>query len=173
MKEKISKLDKEFGSLRTGRANPQILEGIKVEYFGVSVPLKQVAAVMVPEPRTLEIRPWDITVLPEIDKALKKADLGASPVNDGKVIRVSLPAMTEDRRKNMVKIIGKMAEDSKVGVRTERRDAMEKIKKSQKLGEITEDDLTRLEQTTQKLTDTYIKKVEVIAATKEKEIMTV
>jgi len=173
MKDRVLKIQKEFGSLRTGRANPQILDNVKVEYYGVPVPLKQVAAIMVPEPRTLEVRPWDMTALEAIDKALKKADLGASPVNDGKVVRVSLPQMTQDRRQNMAKIVKKMAEDYKIGIRNDRRDAIEKLKKAQKSKEISEDDLERLEQSVQKITDLHIGKIEETLAVKEKEILTV
>lgn len=173
MKEKIEKMKKEFGALRTGRANPQVLESVKVEYYGVPVPLKQVAAVMVPEARTLEVRPWDISTLEEIDKALKKADLGAAPVNDGKVIRITLPQMTEDRRKNMVKMIKKIAEDYKVGLRNDRREAIEKLKKAEKSKEISEDELARLEQSAQKMTDTYVQKIDEALSVKEQEILTV
>ncbi|MFH1619136.1 MAG: ribosome recycling factor [bacterium] len=173
MQERVEKLRRELGSLRTGRANPQILDSVKVEYYGVPVPLKQVAAVTVPEPRTLEVRPWDITTLQDIYKAVMKTDLGASPVNDGKVVRISLPQMTEDRRKNMVKTIRKMGEDYKVSIRSDRRDALEKIKKAQKAGEITEDDMTRLEQTLQKLTNVWVNKIDDILSAKEKEILTV
>lgn len=173
MKDRVEKIKREFGTLRTGRANPQILDGIKVEYYGVPVPLKQVAAVMVPEPRTLEVRPWDMTALEAIDKALKKADLGAAPVNDGKVVRVSLPQMTQDRRQNMVKIIKRMAEEYKIGIRNDRREVIEKLKKAQKSKEISEDDLERFEQSVQKITDLYVGKIDETLAAKEKEILTV
>lgn len=173
MNDRVEKIKKEFDTLRTGRANPQILDGIKVEYYGVPVPLKQVAAVMVPEPRTLEVRPWDMTALEAIDKALKKADLGASPVNDGKVVRVSLPQMTQDRRQNMVKMVKKIAEEYKIGIRNGRREVIEKLKKAQKSKEISEDDMERLEQSVQKITNRYVGKIDETLAAKEKEILTV
>ncbi len=173
MKSRVEKLQKEFSTLRTGRANPQILDNVKVEYFGVLVPIKQVAAVMVPEARILEIRPWDITTLEAIDKALQKSDLGVTPANDGKVIRLAMPAMSEDRRRDMVKMIKKMAEDSKVAVRGARREAIEKFKKAQKAKEISEDELARLEQSTQKMTDSHTARIDEILAVKEREILTV
>ena len=173
MQGRIEKLKGEFGALRTGRANPQILEGIKVEYYGQPVPLKQVAAVTVPEGRVLEIRPWDPAVLADIEKALQKSDLGIPPQSDGKAIRLQLPVLTEERRKDMVRVVRKIAEDYRVALRNERRDILEKLKKAEKTKELSEDDLKRHEGEIQKLTDGYIKKVDELLAAKEKEITTV
>jgi ribosome recycling factor len=173
MKERLSKLAKDFSVLRTGRANPLILEAVKVDYYGQQVPLKQVAAVSVPEARVLEIRPWDPTALPEIEKSIQKADLGAMPQNDGKMIRLTLPAMTEERRKDMVKVVKKMGEEFRVGVRNDRHDALGKIKSAEKAKEITQDDLKGLEGRIQKITDSFVKQIDDAVAAKEKEITTI
>ena len=173
MHGRIDKLMGELGALRTGRANPQLVDSIKVEYYGQPVPLKQVAAVSVPEGRTLEIRPWDPAVLPDIEKALQKSDLGIPPQSDGKAIRLNLPSMTEERRKDMIKIVRRMAEEYRVGLRNDRRDILEKLKKAQKAKELSEDDLKRHESDIQKLTDAHIKKVDELLAGKEREITTV
>jgi len=167
------KLKKDLGTLRTGRANPQMLEAVRVDYYGTPTPLKQMAVVNVSDARTLEIQPWDISAIKDIEKALQVADLGATPVNDGKVIRISFPPMTEDRRKTLSKTVSKMSEDYKVTVRNERRDIIDKLKKSQKAGEITEDDCKRYEGDIQKATDATIALIEKTVAEKEKEIMTV
>src|ERR1700674_4434055 len=145
MKDRLSKLAKEYSVLRTGRANPMILESVRVEYYGQLVPLKQVAAVSVPEARIMEIRPWDPSVLGDIEKALQKADLGAPPQNDGKLVRLTMPTMTEERRKDMAKIVRKMGEEFRVALRTDRHEALDKIKKAEKAKELTEDDVKSLE----------------------------
>lgn len=173
MKERLQKLAKEYSILRTGRANPLLLESVKVEYYGQLVPLKQVAAISVPEARVMEIRPWDPTALPEIEKALQKADVGALPQNDGKIVRVTLPTMTEDRRKEMVKVVKRIAEDFRVAIRQERHDALDKVKKAEKAKEITQDDLKGLEGRIQKITDGFVKQIDDLAAAKEREITTV
>lgn len=173
MKERMSKLAKDFAVLRTGRANPLVLESVKVEYYGQLVPLKQVAAVSVPEARVLEIRPWDPTALPEIEKALQKADLGAMPQNDGKMLRLTMPSMTEDRRKDMVKQVKKIGEEFRVAIRNDRHEALEKLKKAEKAKEISEDEARGLEVRIQKATDAYIAKIESELVAKEKEITTV
>lgn len=173
MKDRLQKLAKEYSILRTGRANPLLLENVKVEYYGQQVPLKQVAAISVPEARVMEIRPWDPSALQEIEKALQKTDVGAPPQNDGKVVRVSLPTMTEDRRKDMVKVVKRIAEDFRVAVRQERHEALDKVKKAEKAKEITQDDLKGLEARIQKITDAFVKQVDDQAAAKEKEITTV
>jgi ribosome recycling factor len=172
-KEQVEKLKKDLGTMRTGRANAQILDNVKVEYYDTLTPLKQVGAITILDARTLQIQPWDATALEAIEKALQKADLGAQPVSDGHVVRLSLPAMTEERRVQLVKTIKKVAEDFKVIIRNHRRDTLEKIKKAQKSGEISEDDLKRFEQNVQKLTDSYISNVDEVTGVKEKEIMTV
>ncbi|HNW45220.1 MAG TPA: ribosome recycling factor [Elusimicrobiales bacterium] len=173
MAEKIEKFKRELTSLRTGRANPQLLDSVQVEYYGARVPLKQVAAVSVPEPRTLEVRAWDAGAVDAIEAELRKMDFGSSPSRNGGVIRINLPPMTEDQRKKMVKIVHTMGEDSRVQMRNIRREVLEKIKKAQKAGEVTEDDLERHEIEVQKHTDAYVNSVDGIVAAKEKELLTV
>lgn len=171
MGEHVSRLERDLGTIRTGRASAGLLENIRVEYYGTPTPLKQMAVINVLDAKTLEVQPWDISSLNDIDKALQKADLGASPLNDGKVIRITLPSMTEDRRKQLAKNVSKMSEDFKVAVRNERRDIIEKLKKAQKAGEITEDDLKRYEAEVQKTTDAHVAKIEQVIKNKEAEIM--
>lgn len=173
MKDRVEKLRGEFGAIRTGRASPQLVEGVKVEYYGQPVPMKQVASLSVAEGRTLEIRPWDPTALEAIEKALHKADLGATPQNDGKMIRLSFPSMTAERRQELVKVVRKMAEEAKVSIRNSRRDFLEKVKKSEKAKEISEDERLRQEGLVQKLTDSYVAKVDEVVASKEKDITTI
>ncbi|OGR83693.1 MAG: ribosome recycling factor [Elusimicrobia bacterium RIFCSPHIGHO2_02_FULL_57_9] len=173
MRERLTKLVKEYSVLRTGRANPLILEAVKVEYYGQQVPLKQVAAISIPEARMLEIRPWDPSVLTDIEKALQKADVGASPQNDGKMIRINLPALTEERRRDMVKVVKRIGEEAKVGVRNDRHEALDKIKKAERAKELSQDDAKGFEVKIQKVTDSYIKQVDEQVALKEKELTTV
>jgi ribosome recycling factor len=173
MKERLAKMAKDFSMMRTGRANPMVLESVKVEAYGSLVPLKQVAAVSVPEARTLEIRPWDPSTLQDIEKALQKADVGAMPQNDGKMIRISMPMMTEERRKDMVKLLKKLGEEFRVGVRNERTETLNKVKKSFQAKEITEDDVRGLEARIQKINDSFMKQIDEQVAAKEKEILTV
>lgn len=171
MAEHVSRLERDLATIRTGRASAGLLENIRVDYYGTPTPIKQMAIINVLDAKTLEVQPWDISSINDIDKALQKADLGASPVNDGKVIRITLPSMTEDRRKQLAKNISKMSEDFKVAVRNERRDVIEKLKKAQKASEITEDDLKRYEADVQKTTDANIAKIEQVIKNKEAEIM--
>ncbi|MDR1684539.1 MAG: ribosome recycling factor [Elusimicrobiota bacterium] len=173
MTQVADKLKQDLGTLRTGRANPQMLENVRVDYYGAPTPLKQMAIINVTDARTLEIQPWDVSAIKDIEKALQQSDLGASPLSDGKIIRITFPPMTEDRRKTLSKTVSKMSEDYKVTVRNERRDAIEKIKKAQKAGEVTEDDSKRHEADIQKATDAAIALIEKNVAEKEKEIMTV
>ena len=173
MKERMSKLGKDFSIMRTGRANPLILDGIKVEYYGQLVPMKQVAAVSVPEARVLEIRPWDPTALGEIEKAIQKADLGAMPQSDGKMLRLTMPSMTEERRKDMVKLLKKMGEEYRVAVRADRHEALDKVKKAEKAKETTQDELKGLEGRIQKATDAFVKQIDDAVVAKEKEITTI
>lgn len=173
MQEKIEKFKRELSSMRTGRANPQLLDGVQVEYYGSKVPLKQIAAISIPEPRTIEVRAWDAGAVDALEEALRKMDFGSSPSRNGGVIRINLPPMTEDQRKKMVKVVHTMGEDSRVQMRNIRREVLEKIKKAQKAGEVTEDDLERHELEVQKHTDTYVKNVDGIVAAKEKELLTV
>lgn len=173
MKERLTRLAKEFSVLRTGRANPQILESVKVLYYGQLVPLKQVAAISVPEARVLEVRPWDPAALPDLEKALIKADLGAMPQNDGKLLRISLPAMTEERRKDLVKVVKRLGEEQRVAVRTDRHDAQAKLKAAEKAKELSQDEVRGLEARIQKITDSYSAKIDQDVALKEKEVTTV
>ncbi|MFA6434256.1 MAG: ribosome recycling factor [Elusimicrobiales bacterium] len=173
MMEKVDKFKRELTTLRTGRANPQLLDTVQVEYYGARVPLKQVAAISIPEGRTLEIRPWDKGAIDAIEAELRKMDLGASPVRNGDVIRINLPAMTEDQRKKMVRVVHSMGEDARVAVRNVRREAIEKVKKAEKAKEITEDDTERHESAIQKITDTYTRMIDDTAAVKEKDLLTV
>jgi ribosome recycling factor len=173
MNLKIDKLKSEFNSLRTGRANPQLLDNVYIEYYGSRVPLKQIAAISVPDPRTLEIKPWDKGAIDVIENELKKVDLGSMPQRQGDVIRVNLPSMNEEQRKKLVKVVAQISEDIKVEVRNVRRDYIEKIKKAQKTSEISEDDAKRHEATIQKLTDKYIGFIDSLAQSKEKELLTI
>ncbi len=173
MMEKVEKFKRELTSMRTGRANPQLLDSVTVEYYGARVPLKQVAAVSIPEPRTIEVRAWDAGAVDAVEAELRKMDFGSSPSRNGGVIRINLPPMTEDQRKKMVKVVHSMGEDFRVQMRNVRRDALEKIKKAQKAGAISEDDSARNEEAVQKLTDSFVKNVDDVVAAKEKELLTV
>ena len=171
MQKSLAALDKEFGAIRAGRANPAILDKIVVEYYGAPTPLNQMAAISVPEARTLLISPWDATTLKSIEKAILASDLGINPNNDGKAIRLNFPPLTEERRKELAKDIHKMGEECKVAVRSIRRDTMEELKVMKKNGELTEDDLKDGEKDTQKLTDKYVKDIDGMTEKKVKEIM--
>lgn len=176
-KEKMGKtvavLVKELSSLRAGRASAQVLDRILVDYYGSPTPVNQVGNISSPEPRLLVITPYDPSVLNPLEKAIQKSDLGINPSNDGKCIRLVFPELTEERRKELVKAVRKEGEDSKVAIRSIRRDAIEQIKKQKKDGEVTEDDQKKLEEQAQKLTDSTIKDIDKIIADKEKEIMEV
>ena len=173
MKKAVDAFHNELAKLRTGRASLSILEDVKVEYYGQMSPLNQVGTLAVPDPRTITIQPWDTTAAQAIEKAIQKADLGLNPINDGKVIRVPVPPLNEDRRKDLVKVLHNHAEHSKVAVRNTRRDANDKLKKMQKDTEITEDDLKTGQDKIQKLTDEHIKQIEESVKHKEKDIMEV
>lgn len=173
MKKTLSVLDEQLGTVRAGRANPKVLDKITVEYYGTPTPLNQVASIAVPEARMITIQPWDASVLKEIEKEILKSDIGINPNNDGKMIRLVFPELTEDRRKDLVKEIKKMAEDSKVAIRGIRRDGIEGFKAKQKASEITEDDLRNAEDQIQKLTDKYTDLIDKAYADKEKEIMSI
>ena len=160
-------------SLRAGRANPQILDKIMVDYYGTQTPLKQMGNISAPEPRLLVISLWDQKAIPLVEKVIQKSDLGLNPSNDGKVIRLAVPELNEERRRDLTKVVKKGAEEAKVAVRSTRRDAMEQFKKMKKDGLITEDDQRKAEDELQKLTDNQIKELDKIAAEKEKEIMAV
>ena len=173
MKKAVSVLEEQLSSVRAGRANPKILDKVLVEYYGVPTPINQVANIMVPEARMIAIQPWDASILKEVEKAIQIADLGINPNNDGKVIRLIFPELTEERRKELVKDVKKMSEDSKIAIRNIRRDGIEDFKDKQKASEITEDDLHKAEEDIQKLTDKYIGKIEEAVENKEKEIMSI
>lgn len=173
MQKSIDALNNEYSAIRAGRANPAILDKIKVEYYGTPTPINQLGNVSVPEARTLLIQPWDASVLKEIEKEIQKSDIGINPTNDGKVIRLNFPPLTEERRKALVKDVSKIAENSKVAIRNLRRDAIDKIKALKKDNKITEDDVKDAEDKIQKLTDKYVKTVDDVAKEKEKEILTV
>ncbi len=173
MNKTISVLEENLAEVRAGRANPAILNKIKVDYYGVATPINQVAGISVPEARLIVIQPWDASLLKEIEKEILKADIGINPNNDGTVIRLAFPELTEERRKELVKSIKKIAEESKVSVRAIRREGMDEFKKKQKDSEITEDDLKKAESDIQTMTDKMIAKIDEILANKEKEIMSV
>lgn len=171
MSKSISVLEADLATLRAGRANPAVLNKISVEYYGTATPLPQIGNISVPDPRTILIQPWDASILGEVEKAILKSDLGITPTNDGKAIRLSFPPLTEERRKEIAKVIRTKCEESKVAIRSIRRDALESFKTDKKNGEITEDDLKCIEKDVQKLTDNFIKDIDTIMANKEKEIM--
>lgn len=171
MKKTISVLSQDYSAIRAGRANPAVLEKIRVDYYGTATPINQLAAVSVAEARVLVIQPWDISLLKTIERAIQASDIGINPQNDGKVIRLTFPPLTEERRRDIVKDIRKLAEDSKVAIRSIRRDANEKYKNMKKKSEITEDDLKVIEKDIQELTDKNTKEIDTLATKKEKEIM--
>ena len=180
MKELLERMDKtinvfkhELGVIRAGRANPSMLDKIAVDYYGTSTPIAQVGSVSVPEPRTLLIQPWDASILSAVEKAISQSELGVNPNNDGKVIRLNFPPLTEERRKELVKVAHKKAEEAKVAIRAIRRDEVDHYKKQQKNSEITEDDLKDIEDEIQKDTDAKIKEIDTLLAKKEKEIIEV
>ena len=173
MNKALDHLEEEFGAVRAGRANPKVLDRISVEYYGSETPLNGVATISTPDARTLVIQPWDTKLLKDIAKAIQTSDLGINPQNDGRVIRLVFPQLTEDRRKDLVKQVKKYAEDAKVAMRNVRRDGMDYVKKLKKNSEITEDDQKKAEKDLQDLLDKYIKKVDTALAAKEKELMAI
>jgi len=173
MKKTISVLNSELSTMKAGRANPTMLDRIQVEYYGSLCPLNQVANVSAPEPRVLMITPWEKPLLKDIERAILKSDLGLNPSNDGSVIRLIIPELTEETRKNLVKNVKKTGEDAKVAVRSVRRDANEKIKALKKDSDISEDEIKKGEDQVQKITDSYVKEIDNIISAKEKEIMSI
>lgn len=171
MDKALQALEKSFSKVRTGRASVALLDGIRVEYYGTLTPLNQLATLSVPESRLIVISPWDSSVLGAIEKAIQKSDLGLMPSNDGKLIRLSIPALTEERRRELVKVVRKMAEEGKIKQRNARRDANEQLKELKKKNEIPEDELYNLQEEVQKLTDRYIERTDEALTLKEKEIM--
>ena len=173
MKKSVSVFGEQLAEVRAGRANPAILNKVTVSYYGVPTPINQVAGISVPEARLIVIQPWDLSILKEIEKAILASDIGINPNNDGKVIRLAFPELNEERRKELVKDVKKMAEEAKVAVRAIRRDGIEEAKAEQKEGNITEDELKNAENEIQKLTDKHVEEIDEILAKKEKEIMSV
>ena len=171
MGKSMESLKREYSRLRTGRASISLLDGIRVSYYDTPTPLNQMASLAVPEPRLIVIQPWDKTAIEDIEKAILKSELGLTPMNDGKVIRISIPPLTEERRKELVKVARKMSEENKVSIRNIRRDANEMLKDLKKEKEITEDDLFRSQEEVQKATDQFISQVDELCAAKEKEIL--
>lgn len=173
MRKSMGFLKEDLATIRAGKANPKLVDKIQVSYYGTMTPLNQVANISVPEPRAIMIQPWDASLVKEIEKAILASELGITPSNDGKVIRLVIPVLTEERRKDLLKLVKKETENAKVAVRNIRRDANEELKKLEKSSEITKDDLKKSEEDMQKLTDKYIKFVEDIYKEKEKEILEV
>ena len=171
MDKTLDVLASQFAAVRAGRANAQVLDNISVEYYGSDSPIGQVASISSPDPRSLVIQPWDSSLLKAIEKAIQQSDLGINPQNDGRIIRLVFPQLTEERRKELTKQVKKYAEDGKVAIRNLRRDGMDAIKKALKNSEITEDDQKKAEKDLQDLTDKYTKKVDEMCAAKEKELM--
>ncbi len=173
MQKTISVFEENLSEIRAGRANPAILNKISVEYYGVPTPINQVAGISVPEARTIVIQPWDASVLKAIEKAILASDIGLNPNNDGKVIRLNFPELTEERRKDLVKDVKKIAEEARVSVRSIRRDGMDSVKDALKKSEVTEDEKANLEDKIQKLTDKYVAEIDSLLEKKEKEIMNI
>jgi ribosome recycling factor len=171
MKKSLAALLSEFATVRAGRANAAVLDQVRVDYYGEPTPIAQIAAVSIPDPRTLVISPWDASVLKHIEKAIQTSELGINPTNDGKVIRLAFPQLTEDRRRELTKQVAKYAEEAKVAIRNIRRDAVETFKAQKKRSEITEDDLKDTEKDLQKLTDVYIKEIDKAEEKKAKELL--
>ena len=173
MNKRVEGFNGELKTIRAGRANAQVLDKISVDYYGSQTPIAQVGSISSPEPRLLVIQPWDLTILKDIEKAILKSELGISPQNDSKVIRLAFPPLTEERRKELVKTVKKYSEEAKVQIRNARRDAIDDYKAQKKNGEVTEDELKTIEKDIQTLTDKYIKEIDDITASKEKEILEV
>lgn len=173
MQKTVRVLKEELNSVRAGRANPALLDRIMVEYYGTPTPLKQIASVSAPEPRLLVIQPYDKTAIQPIEKAITLSDLGINPSNDGKIIRLAIPQLTEERRKELIKVVKKTGENAKVAIRNERREANDKLKKMGKNGELPEDDLKKAEDEVQKMTDKFIEVIDELLTKKEKEMLEV
>lgn len=173
MEKAIDVLERDYSAIRAGRANPKVLDRVQVDYYGTPTPINQMAAVSVTDPQTITIQPWDMSALKDIERAIQSADIGINPMNDGKVLRLSFPSITEERRKELAKEIAKRSEESKVAIRNVRRDAIDTLKKMKKDNEVTEDDLKEGEKKLQDITDKAIKKVEDVEKKKEKEILSI
>lgn len=173
MKKTVSVLQEELMSIRAGRANPSLLDKITVDYYGVMTPLNQIAGVSAPEPRLLVVQPWDANTIPQIEKAILKSDLGLNPSNDGKLIRLPIPQLTEERRKDLTKVVRKNAENAKIAIRNNRREANDRLKKMEKNKELSEDERIMAEEEMQKITDKYIEEIDKVTEKKEQELMEV
>lgn len=171
MKKSIEAARREFGEVRTGRAHPGLIEGLHVDYFGTPTLVKQIASISVPDPRTVLIQPWDVSVIPELEKAISNSNLGATPSNDGKVVRLNIPPLSEERRQELKKVVKEMAEKTRVSLRTIRRDANDRIKKLEGEKTVSEDDAFKSHEEIQKLTDKYIKEVDVLLEEKSKALL--
>jgi len=171
MSRSVEALKREMSKVRTGRASISLLDDVRVDYYGTPTPLNQVGTLAVPEARLITITPWEKQLIPDIEKAIMKSDLGLNPASDGQLIRIAIPALTEERRKEMVKVIRRMGEDAKIAVRNARRDANDNLKMLEKEKEISEDDLKRGEKQVQEVTDSFVEKVDEVVAHKEKEVM--
>ncbi|MBX6423490.1 ribosome recycling factor [Thermosulfurimonas sp. F29] len=173
MQKSLKAFKEEMARVRTGRASVSLLEGIKVDYYGTKMPIPQMATVTVQEGRYIVIQPWDVSTVKAIEKAIMESDLGLTPTSDGKIIRITVPPLTEERRRDLVKLVRKMAEEARVAIRNIRRELMDELKRMKKEGEISEDDFHRFQDQVQKLTDEFIGKIEEVLEEKEKEILTV
>jgi len=173
MQKAVEAAKREFASVRTGRASPALLERVTVDYYGVPTPVTQVATVTVPDPRLLVVQPWDKSLVREIERAIQKSELGLVPSNDGTIIRLPIPALTGERRKELVKVVHKQAEEARVAIRNIRRDHKEKLERLEKKGELSEDESRRTVDELQKLTDRYVKEIDALLSAKEAEIMEV
>ena len=171
MQKSVEALKKELARVRTGRASLTLLDGIRADYYGTLTPLNQMASLAVPESRLITIQPWDATAIKEIEKAILKSDLGLTPASDGKLIRIAIPPLTEERRKELVKVVHKACEDHKIGVRNVRRDSNEMIKELKKEGDVAEDDAFKAQDEIQKITDSFIEKIDAVYKEKETEIL--
>lgn len=173
MKGVVQSARRDFGAIRTGRANPALLDRVQVEYYGTLTPLNQLATVSAPEPRQLLIQPWDKNVVKNVERAILQSDLGLTPSSDGNIVRITIPELTEDRRKELVRVVRKTAEEKRVAVRNLRREANERVRAAQKDGELSEDDAHRLEEKVQQLTDRYVAEIDALLEHKEREILEV
>ncbi len=173
MQASVEALRKKFGAVRTGRASLSLIDGLTVDYYGTLTPIQQLASLSIPDSRQITIQPWEARVIPEIEKSIMKSDLGLTPMNDGKLIRINIPALTEERRKQLVKVVRKEAEEARVAVRNIRRDINEELKKLEKEKHVSEDEIKKEHDEVQKITDAFIRKVDELLEHKEKEIMEV
>ena len=173
MSKAVEAAQHDYQSIRTGRANPALLERITVDYYGTAMPINQVATISVPEPRLLLIAPWDKSAVQQIERAIQKSDLGLTPISDGNAVRLSIPTLTEERRRDLIKVLHKKAEEHRVALRNVRRDANEELKRMEKAGEVSEDDIHRAQEQIQKLTDKHAEQVDQVTKAKEEELLEV